>query len=576
MERDSVDFKYIPNIDYEHYGFIRNDDKLIFSVYKAHSDAKWREFIKVNFEDFAKVYYTCMYIDANSDRNRKRKLSTFVKSIYDQDNLLVSLLMIKAVSFYMNNTDEDKVIDIIVKQVLPNAGFKKTIEGGRYIWKIDDRNKFQKSIGKAFVINYINSNFDKDAVWTWLKKFCYRNNDGTWVYKNPTRKGKFLEAVKPFLKNGGIIVDDKVDSKFDAFIPLSILNKDATGISRFVLEKEIDGKRTFFVKGVASNTEVDRDNERVSENFIKSMKNEAVGLPLLANSHYTNNMDDTIGVVQKFSGDVKTFEVEARLEDPDKNPNVQKFLNKQEIGIRYGFSVGGRITKAFREFNDKLKKEIVVLDDGNLYHILLTNQPANQTTFAEAIAKSLDSRIVEDRNENNIDKMYAVKHRSAMRKEEPEINDVIKSVSDLPDTAFPINHKNHEVCKDFPHHYMYDGKLYLHKQLLISQYKEAVQKEAPSFVRNHLMNHLYTIGLNKMVKEIEVIRDSMENLDEVRELTESISSDLKELFKAVNSVKKLRSTNEEKMGILKNVISDVSTKISETLDSIEIEGENDG
>lgn len=568
-EHTGLTFPEIVGIDYNKYGFSKIGDSFVFSVYKAVKDPYCRDIIKRSFEDFAKANYKAMVFDSEKPRARKRKLFTFIKSIYEQDNYLVSLVMIKAINHLLdNNYEEEDVIERIVREFLPNAGFKKTIKNGRYIWTVDNRKKFKQTIGKAFVLNYINSNFDKDSVWLWLKKHCYRTVEGTWVYKKPNIKEKFFNIVKSFIKDGGTLVEENLNQEFNAFMPLAVLNKDASGINRYVLEKEVDGKKTFYVQGVAANTEVDRDEERIGEVFIEKMKKEAKGLPLIVNTHYPKSLDETIGVIVKSEGDKKTFEISAKLESPEANDNVKKALSKMDLGVNFGFSVGGRITKAFREYNKKLDKEIIVLADGQLHHVLLTNQPANPTTFAEAVAKSLHK---EGGEKDRINKIYSVKHSSICHKNEPSITEVIKSVSELPDTAFPINHKENIVCKDYAHHFMDDEELFLHQELLVKSYQKAITSDAPNFVINHLQNHLYTIGLNKMVKDIDNLKSSYENLEEIQNLTGEIASEMKGLLKSVSSIRKLKADSGDKMKMLKGVINDVSENLINVFDSIDVE-----
>jgi len=572
-EHSGIDFPVIPNTRWENYGFSQVGESLVFLGYKGLED-NWKNFVKRNFEDFAKVAFKVMKLDSEKPKSRKRKLSTFYKSIFEQTDELAALVMIKAMSLAIDgedDVDEPEIVDKIVRYILPHAGFRKEIEMGRYIWKVDERKKFKQNIGKAFVLNYISNKFDKDSVWKWLKKHCYRNDDGVWVYKSPSSKEKILKAVKPFLKDGGIFVEKNLNQEFTAFIPLNVVHKDAKGQSRFLLQKQIGENKDFYVSGVASNTSVDRDEERIGEDFIKSMKKDALGLPLLVNTHYAKELDDTIGVIVKTSGDKSTFEIEAKLEDGSENPNIRKILSKMEMGQQFGFSIGGRITKAYREFNKDLDKEIIVLAEGQLHHVLLTNQPANPTTFAEAVAKSLDAKKGGFERPEVTDDTYSMKHRSALHKSEPSREDVLKTVSELPDTAFPINHKEHEVCKDYAHHFVNDGDLFLHKGLLLESLQKAIHSGAPNYVVNHLKNHMTTIGLNKMIEEIELMKSSVENFEEIQKLSEDIVAELKAVNKAAKSVRSLSVTKEEKLNMIKGVIEDVSHNLSKLFETIDVE-----
>ncbi len=575
---EKIAFEAIRNISCGNYGFNTCGDKVIFSVYKVNADIKWRNFIKANFTDLAKINYTAMKLDSTRVRSRKRRLSTFIKSIYEQDNELVALLMVKSLAYLIDNCEdidginEDEVINKIISEILPQAGFSKVVsDKGRYIWMINDGKKFKKSIGKAFVLNYINSNFDKDSVWKWIKKYCFLK-DGIWNYKNYQSKEKLFEIVKTYIKNGGIIVEENFNKEFEFFVPLKNIGKENDkGRSCFILEKAVGENKSLFITGIAATTHVDRDEERFSEEFISKMQTSAVGLPLFVNSHQPKGLDDTIGVIVKSGGDKNSLEIEAKLESPENNENVRKVFNKMDMGIPYGYSVGGRVTKAYREFDKKLGKEVVVLADGQLHHVLLTNQPANPNTMAEAVAKSMKSESAESRKVEDVSKMYAIKHRSSIHNNEPSEDIVMKSISELPDTAFPIDHKSFEVNKSYVHHFVSDGQLYLHKSLLIKAYRKAVNENASKYVVSHLKTHMSMIGLQEISDSMDSIIKSVENNEEVENMTIDLGKEIKNLVNAVMTVKPLKASKLEKLNMVKDVLDDVSTKITNILGNVEIE-----
>jgi hypothetical protein len=576
--QESLVFDSIAGINCNSYGFNICGDKIVFSVYKATSDNKWRDFIKANFIDIAKINYAAMKFDAVLPKSRKRKLSTFLKSIYDQDNELVSLLMVKAIRYLIDSygeTDinEDDLINKVISEILPQAGFIKIVnEKGRYVWVVNDGKKFKKSIGKAFVLNYINNNFDKDSVWKWIKKYCFLK-DGIWNYKNYQSKEKLLETVKTYIKNGGILVEENFNKEFEFFVPLKNIGKDIDkGSKCFILEKAIGESKSLFTTGIAATTHVDRDEERFSEEFIAKMQSSAVGLPLFVNSHSPKSLDDTVGVIVKSGGDKNNLEIEAKLESPDNNDNVKKVINKMDMGIPYGYSVGGRVTKAYREFDKKIGKEVVVLADGQLHHILLTNQPANPNTMAEAVAKSMKSASPELRKSTaDLSTIYSIKHRSAIHKDEPSEDVVLKSVATLPDTAFPIDHKSFEVDKNYVHHFVDADQLYLHKSLLLKAYRKALSKNAPKYVISHLKTHMSMIGLQEISDSMDIIIKSVENNEEVENMTINLGKEIKNLVNAVMTVKPLKASKMEKLNMVKDVLDDVSTKITNMLESVEIE-----
>jgi len=568
-----VKFQIVNGVNPKKYGFIQIRDYLIFHLYKECND-NWKKFVINNFDSFSKCYYAAMQFDATKDRARKRKLSTFLKSIFDQENFDVALVMVKAISYLLSkNIDEDLLVEKVIKEILPNCCFiKKVNHSNKYVWTIDEEKKFKSGIGKIFVLNYINNNFDKDTTWKFIKKYCFYK-DGVWVYKNDKTKEIIQNAINHYIKSGGIIVEEKtVNQKFEAFIPLKLLSKDAQGSSRFVLDKDAatvgtagGTEKRKFLTGAAATTGIDREGERLSKNFIKKMKETAVDLPLFCSTHNPQDVDRTIGVITKSAGDDNTFEIEAKLVKEETNANVSKILGQMNDGVKYGFSVGGRITKAFREFNEGLKKEVLVLDDGELFHVLLTNQPANPETFAEAIAKSLDSST----DKKDTDKMYEFKHNSRLHKDEPDVDNLEKS--NLPETAFPINHKTHECFKDYAHHFISGVELFLHKGLLIQSYGKAVKEKAPECVLNHLVTHLQIVGLSKQMNELATLSNTLDSIDDMTKMMESLTTELTPFFKNVNSVSKLNVGIDEKKKILKNVIEDVSAKITNILSTIDVE-----
>jgi hypothetical protein len=569
---EKIIFSNIDGINAQKYGFIYVPQGLLFVGYKV-VDSLWKKFVIKNFVAFSNCYYASMKFDVDGDKNRKRKLYTFLQSIFDQDNFDVALVMIKAVYYLLNEKyDEQQIIERIIKHILPDAGFVKILKnGGKYVWKILDDKKFNSSIGKLFVLNYINSNFDKDAAWKSVKKLCYYK-DNVWINKDIKSKNSTNQAVSNYLKNGGIIVEEKmVNQNFEAFIPLTVLHKELNGSSKFVLEKTVGTEKRMHLRGTAANTSPDREDERLSKNFIKKMIDIAVGLPLMIKSHVPGQreLDDTIGVIEESFGNDNEFGIDAKLQKSEDNINVKKILTKMEDGIRYGFSVGGKITKAFREFNEVLKKEILVLDDGDLFHVLLTDQPVNPDTFAHAIAKSLNKDSGQENKDTPKD-MYAFKHSSKLHKAETDAEEV--KISELPETAYPINHLTKEIFKDYAHHFVTGGSLYLHKGLLVQAYNKAIQSKAPECIVNHLRTHLQIVGLDKEMIEVQNLIERIDEVDDISKTLGALTGELVPFFKAINSMKNLKVGIEEKKVMLKNVVEDVSTKITKILDTIEIEG----
>lgn len=563
MNNVTFDAKDFDN--YGKYGFVKVDENsILFSIKKLGIEGKHRRFLESNFSDVSKCYYKAMEFDSGAVATRRRKLSNFLKSVYDQNDMDVCLLMIKSASYYIDQgLDEYDIISRILKSVLPGAGYSKRLNGeGRYIWEIDDRKKFNRGIGKAFVLTYINNKFDKDATWAYVKKHCYLK-DGIWNYKTDRSRTIIEKTFLNYFRHGGIIVKEMnltEPKEFKAFIPFNKIY-DEEGNAWDSLEKEVKKSSHPVIQGIASTANVDRDYERVSKNFIDKMQKTGKGLPILDNTHYASKAMDTIGVVVDTGGDEETFKVKVRLMKPEDSSQVDYILKQMKTGITYGFSVGGRITKVFREFREDIGKEVYVLDDGELFHIALTTQPANSDTLSVAMSKSLDLKKVSVKRDTEY------KHSSRLAKSEPAIEDI--DVEKLPEIAFPSNSSRTEVYKDYPHHFINDkGMLFLHEGMALKSYAKAVQDKAPESVLNHFATHLQCIGLGKKISEFKAIAESIDSMGEVKQVADNLEKELVSFFVTVNTVGNLQNSTEDKMKILSKIISDMSTKISNILEPI--------
>lgn len=161
------------------------------------------------------------------------------------------------------------------------------------------------------------------------------------------------------------------------------------------LVKSADGK-SWYLQGYASNTDIDRDGDRMSRRAILQMK-EAMGQGMTLFGDHAHGLFDSLGVITKAEDtpDGKLY-VEARLEDPDKNPKVAQLLHKLEIGERIGLSIGGDLASSHtvREGN----KNIRIIDDVKLYELSAVGIPSNADSYVVgSVYKGL--------NPNNLQKL---------------------------------------------------------------------------------------------------------------------------------------------------------------------------
>jgi|ETNvirenome_6_85_1030632.scaffolds.fasta_scaffold00189_29 HK97 family phage prohead protease len=200
----------------------------------------------------------------------------------------------------------------------------------------------------------------KDAAWKAIKKRYY-NKKGAWRMKMEN-----LEKVGSF--------------------KASMIAK--------VRKVEKDGEPDqFFIEGKASDTSIDLEDDRMGPEFIKTMRETAVGLNLYVDHDHT--LDKTIGVIVESDGDDDNFFIKARLESPESNSHVASIISKSEAGIQIGFSIGGRILKAVKQHAEEIGRAVRTIVKGVLAEVSVTTMPANPNarTSSLSLAKSLHGAL---------------------------------------------------------------------------------------------------------------------------------------------------------------------------------------
>lgn len=157
-----------------------------------------------------------------------------------------------------------------------------------------------------------------------------------------------------------------------------------------------NGRR--FLRGVASGVAEDRDGERVSARAIAKMAaTPLVGgsIKLLAGTH-EQDWTAEIGDITKLEHDSETDELIVETELDPHDPLAQKAWRQMTVeGKRLGFSIGGKLAKAYFELVDTTKgpgagraRKRRVLDDILLKHVTLTQRPSYSVSLAQAVAKT--------------------------------------------------------------------------------------------------------------------------------------------------------------------------------------------
>lgn len=170
---------------------------------------------------------------------------------------------------------------------------------------------------------------------------------------------------------------------FKALIPLNQKNGHIE-----IFEKEISsGVKVKYLRGTATNTQIDKEDERMSKAFVDKIKSTVQGLNVFA--EHEHSIEKTVGYIDEVIDDGDAVVVDTALENEDDNPLVKSILNKIKHGTKIGYSIGGRITKASKYFDEQLKKTITEIEDGEIYEVSLTAMPAGVDTWTVPIRKSL-------------------------------------------------------------------------------------------------------------------------------------------------------------------------------------------
>jgi len=154
------------------------------------------------------------------------------------------------------------------------------------------------------------------------------------------------------------------------------------------LQKDINSNN---LTGIASTTNVDRDDEKMSDEALQSMVNDIkkTGVNLFGN--HEHGWENTLGVINQAELINNSVQVGIILDDAITNPKVPMLLNKLKKGIKLGLSVGGNVTGFSWEYDRSLGKKIKVLDKVKIYEISVVGIPSNADSFLtipQAIAKS--------------------------------------------------------------------------------------------------------------------------------------------------------------------------------------------
>lgn len=166
----------------------------------------------------------------------------------------------------------------------------------------------------------------------------------------------------------------------------------------FLIEKAeaLEEGSDLIISGVASSTNVDHDSERMSLNALQQMANKinSDGVPLRIEHQKSD---------EAIVGEVISAEVDSRnrllIKAKVKKTNPAGIMLHTALkgGLKMGFSVGGRVKRAFRELAEGAGKLVKTFYDIHLDEVSVTPRPANYDSWADSkyglVAKSTSSGL---------------------------------------------------------------------------------------------------------------------------------------------------------------------------------------
>jgi hypothetical protein len=170
----------------------------------------------------------------------------------------------------------------------------------------------------------------------------------------------------------------------------------------FYIEKAVASTENeeMILEGIASTTNVDHDNERMSKDALRAMEAtiNKEGVPLRV--EHQKDAAAVIGRVFKAWVDERNqLHIRASL---DKSHPVSPILHHsmKEQGVKMGLSVGGVVKSAMKEFSESVGGLVKTFYDVALQEVSVTPRPANYDSWLVAKSIAKDTKEAEKYSEN--------------------------------------------------------------------------------------------------------------------------------------------------------------------------------
>ena len=162
---------------------------------------------------------------------------------------------------------------------------------------------------------------------------------------------------------------------------------------------DIEKGKKYYLQGIASDNLPDKQNQRFSKGFLKTMVDSAEGMTCFY--EHKRDLDHSIGFCKEAQIENDSLFVKIQMENPEENDLVKKIIAKSNNGVKIGLSISGVVTKHSiekSESNEKIQtsdnpEEIQVLQEGRLDEISAVGLPCNPRGWASVIFKSLEKSM---------------------------------------------------------------------------------------------------------------------------------------------------------------------------------------
>jgi len=180
----------------------------------------------------------------------------------------------------------------------------------------------------------------------------------------------------------------------------------------------------FKIKGTASTTTTDRDNEIVSQECLKGMENQINLKKLPIFSNHQHDWENMLGYTNEAKSDNNKLEIDILTDYVETNPKVMQLIGKVEGGLPVGLSIGGKVIKSKPQKGSDTK----ILEQVDLYETSIVGIGANPDAFLslpDQIVKSMTKTV---NLQNKIRNILKERDKGELNLSEDKINEIIDTV----------------------------------------------------------------------------------------------------------------------------------------------------